>query len=49
MNDIELLENQINLLKQEINNNLHYPKAVVQSILNDIEYYQNHVNELKDK
>jgi hypothetical protein len=49
MNDIELLENQIKLLKEEIKNNSHYPEAVVNSILDDIDYYQNHLNELKDQ
>jgi hypothetical protein len=49
MNDIELLENQIKLLKEEIKNNSHYPASVVNSILDDIDYYQNHLNELKDQ
>lgn len=49
MNDIKLLENQIKLLKEEIKNNSHYPESVVNSILDDIDYYQNHLNELKDQ
>jgi hypothetical protein len=49
MNDIKLLENQIKLLKEEIENNSHYPESVVNSILDDIDYYQNHLNELKDQ
>jgi hypothetical protein len=49
MNDIKLLENQIKLLKEEIKNNSHYPESVINSILDDIDYYQNHLNELKDQ
>lgn len=48
MDDIELLENQILLLKEEIENNPAYPKAVIESILDDIDYYQNQLNHLKD-
>jgi hypothetical protein len=49
MDDIQILENQIQLLKKEIKRNPHYPKSVVDSILDDIDYYQNHLNELKDQ
>lgn len=49
MNDIELLEQQILLLKEEIQNNPGYSKSMIDSILDDIDYYQNHLNHLKDQ
>lgn len=49
MDEISLLETQIKKLKGEINNNPQYDKNVVDSILDDISYYQNHLKELLDQ
>ena len=49
MDEISILENHIKNLRKEINNNPQYNKNVVDSILDDISYYQNHLKELLDQ
>jgi hypothetical protein len=49
MDEISLLETQIKKLKEEINNNPQYNSNIIDSILDDIAYYENHLKELFDK
>lgn len=48
MDEITLLETKIESLKKEIKDNPDYSQNVVDSILDDIDYYQNHLNHLND-
>jgi len=48
MNEITLLKTKIDSLKKEIEDNPNYSQSIKDSILDDIAYYQNHLNHLND-
>jgi predicted RNA-binding protein with EMAP domain len=48
MDEFTLLETKIESLKKEIEDNPDYSQNIKDSILDDIDYYQNHLNHLND-
>ncbi len=48
MDEITLLQTKIESLKKEIEDNPDYSQNIKDSILDDIDYYQNHLNHLND-
>jgi predicted RNA-binding protein with EMAP domain len=48
MDEFTLLETKIESLKKEIEDNPDYSQNIKESILDDIAYYQNHLNHLND-
>jgi FtsZ-binding cell division protein ZapB len=45
---INLLTKRIKNLKEELDQNPQYKQNIKESILDDIDYYQNHLNHLND-
>ena len=48
MDQFTLLETKIESLKKEIEDNPDYSQNIKDSILDDIAYYENHLNHLND-
>jgi hypothetical protein len=48
MEETKMLDEYIKKLKKEIQENPHYDKNIVASILDDIKYYQNHLDQIHD-